>query len=76
MFLKLFSRFKKQGFAEPIVHTAVEKKVFIVYGHDSFGKGITIETLAEHGAEAIATAKQIRPDCRFNHSNLKFSDEW
>lgn len=60
---------------EPVVHKTVEKKVFIVYGHDSFGKGVTVETLAGHGAEAMATAKRIRPDCRFNHSNLKFSNE-
>jgi len=46
-------------------------KTFLVYGHDSNGKGVILEVVAEHGASALEQARLLRTDCRFNHVNLK-----
>lgn len=44
---------------------------FLVYGHDSNGKGKIVSVLAEHTAEALEIAREENKDCRFNHANIK-----
>lgn len=47
------------------------KKWFYAYGHDNKGKGIIVQVMAEHSAEALKAARIKRPDCKFNHCNMK-----
>lgn len=44
---------------------------FLVFGHTDNGRGIVVEVTALNGAEALEKAKQERPNCKFNHVNLK-----
>lgn len=45
--------------------------VFLVYGHTLKGKPLIIEVVAEHDAEALDLARESRPDCKFNHCQIK-----
>ncbi len=45
--------------------------VFLVYGHTLKGKAVVIEVVAEHEAEALGLARELKPDCRFNHCQIK-----
>lgn len=49
-----------------------QSELFLVFGHNSKGKGVIVSVMAESSSQAIQNALKMRPDCKFNHANLKF----